>query len=180
MKRIALIIVVAALAACATPRPGAGGTPVRPRLGDILGPSDSDSVLAWYSGIKQLPATELARELEVARTAFQRQPGDVTRVRYALALAAVGRGVDTGKAQELLDPLVKDRSASLHGLAVLLNSHFAEQRRYDTDLGVAQLKAESVQQKLDSLQQKFDAAQQKLDALKTLEKNMSERREGSK
>lgn len=179
MKRIVPLILAALAAACATARPPAAGAPSKPALANILS-SEADTQLAWFAGLRQVSVGELARELEVARLAFQRQPGDVTRVRYALALTAAGRSGDAAKALEILEPLVKAPAAPLHALAVLLSSHFADQRRLEADLGAAQLKAETVQQKLDTLQQKFDAAQQKLDALKTLEKNMSERREGNK
>lgn len=179
MKRIVPLLLAALAAACATARPPVEGAPAKPALANILA-SEADTLLAWFAGLRQLPVAELARELEVARLAYQRQPSDTTRVRYALALAAAGRSGDATRALEILEPLVKNPAAPLHALAVLLSSRFIDQRRLEADLGAAQLKAETVQQKLDTLQQKFDAAQQKLDALKTLEKNMSERREGTK
>jgi hypothetical protein len=180
MKHIIPFLLAVVIAGCAAPRPGPNGAAAaKPSLDNILA-SEADTLLGRFADLRQMPVAELARELEVARSAFLRQPSDTTRVRFALALAAAGRSGDSAKGIEILEPVVKNPDASLHALAVLLNSRFIDQRRLEVDLGAAQLKAETVQQKLDALQQKFDAAQQKLDALKTLEKDMSERREGKK
>jgi hypothetical protein len=79
-------------------------------------------------------------------------------------------GVPGGEtaALELLEPLVKNPTLSLHGLAFLLAAYIQEQRRLASQL-------QGLQQNVQGLQQNVQGLQQKLDALRTLERSLTER-----
>jgi hypothetical protein len=77
-------------------------------------------------------------------------------------------GNDEVRALDLLDPLVKNPTAPLHGLAFLMAAYVQEQRRLASQV-------HGLQQNAQGLQQNVQALQQKLDALRTLERSLSER-----
>jgi hypothetical protein len=133
--------------------------------------SEVETLIADFQRLRRLPAAELAREQETARLVFNQLRTDSARVRLAMALAAPGGppGEDA-RALELLDPLVKNPAAPLHGLAYIIATHIQDQRRLAGQL-------QSAQQNVHGLQQNIQALQQKLDALMTLERSLTERGE---
>ena len=139
-------------------------------------PSDVDALLAEFVRMRRLSASELVREQEAARQAFMQTRSDAARVRLAMASSVPGSAPgDEGRALELLEPLVKNTSAPLHSLAVLLAAYIHEQRRLSSMAQGLQQNLQGLQQSNQSLQQNVHALQQKLDALRTLERSLSER-----
>ncbi|MCW5603283.1 MAG: hypothetical protein KIT18_01860 [Burkholderiales bacterium] len=125
-------------------------------------PSEHERLLDYYARVKVMPVAELGREHDNVRHAYTASRSDFDRMRLAMILTLPGTAPgNQARGLELLDPLVKNRRASLHGLALLLWGHVQEQRRLES----------SVQ----SLQQNSQALQQKLDALRSLEKSLIER-----
>jgi hypothetical protein len=133
--------------------------------------SEVETLIADFQRLRRLPAAELAREQETARQAFYQLRTDAARVRLAMAMALPGSppGEDA-RALEMLDPVVKNPAAPLHGLAFMIASYIQDQRRLATQL-------QSAQQNAQGLQQNIQALQQKLDALMTLERSLTERGE---
>jgi hypothetical protein len=127
-----------------------------------------DAILSDFERLRRLSPAELAREQEFARQAFSQMRTDGARIRYAMALGAPGTSGGENTALELLDPLVKNPTVSLHGIAVLLAAYIQEQRRLTSQL-------QGLQQQTQGLQQNVQALQQKLDALRTLERSLTER-----
>ncbi|MBI3043449.1 MAG: hypothetical protein HYY78_11580 [Betaproteobacteria bacterium] len=118
--------------------------------------SEADDLLLYYRHVRRLSGAELAREHETARQAYARARSDYNRIRFAMVLALPNTGFsDEGRAQELLEPVSKNPSGSLHGLAYLLGSQLQERRRLDASA---------------------QGLQQKLDALKSLERSLIERK----
>jgi hypothetical protein len=117
--------------------------------------SDIESLLMYFSHLRKLPGAELGREHESARQAYNRARSDFNRVRFAMVLSLPHTAfIDEGRALELLDPVAKNQSAQLRGLAQLLSSHLYEQKRLSANV---------------------QGLQQKLDALKSLERSLSGR-----
>ena len=113
--------------------------------------SDSESLLMYFEYVRKLPAPDLAREHDAVRQLFAESRSDFNRVRYAMVLSVPGAAFgDDARAQEVLDPLLKNPDAALHNVAFVANAQIQEQRR-------------------------GKGLQQKLDALKALEKNLIER-----
>jgi hypothetical protein len=115
-----------------------------------------------------VPPAEIAREQEAARQSFNQNRNDAARMRLAMALAVPGVPGSEAAALEVLEPLVKNPTLSLHGLAFLLAAYIQEQRRLTSQL-------QGLQQNVQGLQQNVHALQQKLDALRTLERSLTER-----
>ncbi len=118
--------------------------------------SDADSLLLYYQHVRKLPGPALAREHDSARQAFARLRSDFNRVRFAMVLALPNTAFnDEGRALELLDPVSNNPNSLLNGLAYLLGAHLQERRRLDASA---------------------QGLQQKLDALRSLERNLIERK----
>jgi hypothetical protein len=127
-----------------------------------------EALLTEFERLRRVPPTEIAREQEAARQVFNQNRSDATRMRLAMALAVPGVPGSEAAALELLEPLVKNPTLSLHGLAFLLAAYIQEQRRLAAQL-------QGLQQNVQGLQQNVQALQQKLDALRTLERSLTER-----
>lgn len=135
--------------------------------------SEVEALVLDFERLRRLSPGELAREQEAARQAFNQSRSDAARVRLAMAVAMPGTAAsEDARALELLEPLVKNPSAGLRGLAVLLSAYIQEQRRLAVQV-------QGLQQNVQGLQQNLVGLQQKLDALKTLERSLSERGEGA-
>lgn len=131
--------------------------------------AEVETLLNEFERLRRLSATEVAREQEAARQAFNQSRSDAARVRFAMTMAVPGfSGNDEPRALDLLDPLVKNTAAPLHGLAFLMAAYIQEQRRLAAQL-------QGLQQSTQGLQQNVQALQQKLDALRSLERSLSER-----
>lgn len=152
-------LIVLALSGCGVLREmEAGGT--EPWVESDMPPpaSDLESLLLYFQHIKRLPAGELGKERDSARQTYTRTRSDFDRVRLAMVLSLPNTSFrDEPRALELLDPVARNRRASLHGLVFLLSAYIHEQKRLD---GNAQ------------------SLQHKLDALKSLERSLSEREQG--
>lgn len=137
--------------------------------------TDVNALLSEFERLRRLSPAELTREQEAARQAFNQTRTDAARVRFAMTLAVPGTSGTEAAALELLDPLVKNPSEPLHGLAFLLAAYIQEQRRLTTQLQGLQQNVQGLQQNVQGLQQNVQALQQKLDALRTLERSLTER-----
>jgi hypothetical protein len=153
--------------------PAPPATPPAPPALQVSRASEVDALLAEFERLRRLPAAELAREQEAARQAYNQSRSDGSRVRLAMAMTVPGiPGSEDLRALELLDPLVKNVTAPLHGLAFLMSAYIQEQRRLASQV-------QGLQQNAQGLQQNVQALQQKLDALRTLERSLSEREAGT-
>lgn len=131
--------------------------------------SEVELLLTEFERLRRLSAAEMGREQEAARQVFNQTRTDNARVRLAMTMAVPGfAGNDEIRALDLLDPLVKNPTAPLHGLAFLMAAYIQEQRRLAVQVY-------GLQQNAQGLQQNVQALQQKLDALRTLERSLSER-----
>jgi hypothetical protein len=145
-------------------------TPAPPLVPDpppVAKPSELETLIVEFERLRRLPAAELAREQESARQAFNASRSDSARMRLAMALAVPGHP-NSEAALEFLDPIIKNSTSPLHGLAFLMAAYLYEQRRLANQV-------QGLQQNVQGLQQNVQALQQKLDALKTLERSLSER-----
>ena len=127
-----------------------------------------DSLLTEFERLRRVSPPELAREQEGARQSFNQTRSDEARMRLAMALALPGGAPTEAAALELLEPLVKNPTLPLHGLAFLLAAYIQEQRRLASQI-------QGLHQNVQGLQQNVQALQQKLDALRTLERSLTER-----
>jgi hypothetical protein len=136
---------------------------------EVLRLQEIDGLLSDFERFRRVPPTELTREQELARQAFNQSRSDAARMRLAMALAVPGAAASNETAAlEVLEPLVKNPTVPLHGLAFMLAAYIQEQRRLSTQL-------QGLQQNVQGLQQNLNALQQKLDALRTLERSLTER-----
>jgi hypothetical protein len=136
------------------------------------------TLLAEYGRLRRLTAPDLAREQEAARQAFAQSRSDAARIQLAMTLTVPGGAAnEEARALELLEPIVKNPTAPLHGLAFLLTAQIQEQRRLIAQVQGLQQNNQGLQQNVQALQQNVQGLQQKLDALRTLERSMSERTE---
>lgn len=125
-----------------------------------------DRLLSYFEQIRKLPASELSRENDTARAAFNRTRSDFDRVRLAMVLSVPNTAIaDDQRASDLLDPVVKNQNSSLHGLALLMNTHLQERRRLESGM--------------QHLQQNVQGLQQKLDALMSLERTLIDREQAT-
>jgi hypothetical protein len=173
-RLIAVCTSSALLAACATTPPGEPVLPVPtdpphvattrpyPWVEDepplpvpILIESGAVRAIEYFSRTRQRPARELRTEYDAVRKAFANSRSDYDRIRLALLLGLPNAPFnDDGQALELLEPLARDSGNEYNGLAQLVATLLAEQRRRT---------------------QQATALQQKLDRIKSLEKEMQQR-----
>jgi len=107
--------------------------------------SDVENLVAYYQQVRRLAPVEFGREHEAARQAYLSSRSDYNRVRLALLLSQPGTAfLDESRALELLDPVARNPSAQLNGLATLLTANLQERKRLDAS-------AQGLQHKLDAL-----------------------------
>ena len=121
-------------------------------------------LLEYCERLNGMPPDEQRREHQAAQAAFERQAGDLQRLRLALVLT-LSRVPwrDDARALQLLgglEAMTADRPSPKRDLALLIQKLVGERQR--------QLREEH--RKVDDLQQKFDALQQKLDALRAIDR----------
>jgi hypothetical protein len=127
---------------------------------------DLERLLSYFEHVRKLPAAELVHESESARAAFMRGRADFDRMRLAILISIPNTALnDDQRAADLLDPLVKNQSSSLHGLALVMSAHLQERRRLETGM--------------QGLQQNVQRLQQKLDALMSLERSLIDREQST-
>jgi hypothetical protein len=150
----------------------------KPATGAETRSSEVDVLLADFERMRRMSPAELTREYDAARLAYGQTRSDASRVRLAMIVTVQGAapGEET-RALEMLEPLVKNPSAALHGLAFLLSAYIHEQRRLAALAQGLQQNVQGLQQSNQTLQQNVHALQQKLDALRTLERALTERGE---
>jgi FtsZ-binding cell division protein ZapB len=146
--------------------------PAEPKANEL------DSLLAEFERLRRLPAAELPREQELARQAFNQSRSDAARVKLAMASSLPGSPPgEEARALELLEPLAKNPTSTLHGLAFMLSAFIQEQRRLAGLAQGLQQNTQMLEKNNQALQQNVHGLQQKLDALRTLERSLSERGE---
>lgn len=146
-----------ALAGCALLRgPEAEVSPAPSEVESAREPgTELERLLDYFQRIRRLATPELGRENDSARVAFTRSRADFDRLRLAMVLSLPNTAFnDDARSLDLLEPVVKNQNAPLHGLALLMSVFVQEQRR---------------------LGQSAQAVQQKLDALKSMERSLIER-----
>ncbi|MFI5444637.1 hypothetical protein [Polaromonas sp. UC242_47] len=114
-----------------------------------------------------LQGTELAQE--IARLGDPALPAD--QLRLAITLTQTRQLYDLVRAQELVQRVLtnsSDDARPLHGLARLLATRFADQRRVEDQL-------DRQNQQLRDLQRRVEQTQDKLDALKEIERSLTSR-----
>jgi hypothetical protein len=147
---------VAALAAGCAPQPTVVVEKTAPGVVRPVPASESDALLGYYQSLRGLSAADLGREHDAARQAYARARSDYNRVRYAMVLTLPGAAFqDDGRALEMLEPVARNPNGQLQPLAHLLATHLQDRKRLDANA---------------------QALQQKLDALRSLERNMIERK----
>ena len=138
--------------------------------------SDADRVLLFYERLRAMKVSELNRELETARQAFESDKSDLNRLGLALLLSYPGTSFrDDSMAIALLNPVVKDKvtgASTLRPLAILLQTELMEIRR-------AEESAQQQAAKLKDEQRRGEALQQKLDAILDMEMKMIEREQNA-
>jgi len=118
--------------------------------------TDTESLLLYFQHVRKLSGAELSREYDAARQTHGRSRSDFNRIRLAMVLSLPNTAFnDDGRALELLEPVVKNPGGQLSGLAYVLSNQLQERKRLDANA---------------------QGLQQKLDALRSLERNMIERK----
>jgi len=106
-------------------------------------PFEAEGLLAYYVMLQRLQSAELAKEYDAVQPLYAKSRTDANRVRLAMLLGMPGTAFnDHGRALETLDPLLRNPSAPLHGVGVMLGAQIQEQKR-----------TQGLQQKLDALRQ---------------------------
>jgi len=141
-----LLLASLLLAACAS-------APEAPS-GDVGG---VPGALAFQRSLASMDALETAR----TRGLLAAQPGNPdARIRLALLLAQTkGNNGDLGRAQSVLEPLLKstdEAARALHPLARLLAEQLAERQRLESQIERQGLQIKEGQRKVQELQEKID------------------------
>lgn len=139
----------------ATPLPHPQVEEEPPSPAPIVVKSGAVRAIQYFAGTRQRPARELRTEYEAVRKSFANTRSDYDRVRLALLLSLPNAPFnDESQALELLEPLSRDAGNEYNGLAQLVTTLLAEQRRRSNQA---------------------TALQQKLDRIKALEQEMQQR-----
>src|SRR3712207_3106997 len=77
--------------------------------------NEIDAPPSDFERLRRLPPVELAREQESARQGFNQLRTENARLRLGMALGVPGLPGTEERALEVLEPLVKNPSSSLHG-----------------------------------------------------------------
>lgn len=153
-----------------------------------------ESLLHWFDYARRLPTSEWTREHERLRQQWGNDKSDFTRLRLGLLLAAPNApGREQARAAPFLEPLTRNadgRDPGLRALAQLVAVDLAERRRLAEELQSTAHQLQSTAQQLQSATQQLQATaqrqkddamrandlEQKLEALKTIEKNLQQRK----
>ena len=132
-------------------------------------PASSDDLLAYAASLRGLNESALAAEAARQR----REPGDMARVKAALALS-LSPQADESEIVALVEPVEKNEGArqDAKAMAGFLHS-IAVERRGLKESATARVRDE--RRTADAQKQRADSLQQKLDALTELEKSLSDR-----
>jgi hypothetical protein len=136
-----------------------------------------------YGRLAALPPGEQARAFQDALTDFEQQPGEVQRLRLALALTLPrASGRDDARVLQLVESIAEtpvDHASPHRDLALVLHRLIGERLRQARD---DQRKAEDTQKRLQSLlverrrqlneeHRKVEDLQEKVDALRTIDRD---------
>lgn len=194
------IITLLLLEACAQhPRPSQGNTAEKGSAGSPPTPGEQaasspvatmipappgESLLEYAGRFADMSSEMQKKELsQLAQNSTRNRNDFNSRMKAALVYALPGSRVrDTGKAQILLDDLLREKTldSEKRALADILKDLLAENNKYAQKTHDEQKRADTLQQKLEASQQRADALQQKLDDLKSIEKTMIDRDAGTR
>lgn len=122
-------------------------------------------MLAYAERVRVMPPAELTQEAARLGDAASAE----TQVQLSLVLSQLRQLSDLIRAQELLARVLGNADAqSLHPLARLLASRYAEQRRLEEQL-------EKQNQQLRDVQRRLDQTNERLEALKAIERSLTSR-----
>lgn len=178
MRNAAIALMALALAGCSTLER------FFPRTTEPATTAAQGSELAGYlASLRGLGEARLASEAARQRDAATREPGDVARVKAAIALSLAPHA-DEAEVLALVEPVAARASAptEVRGMASFLQAMALERRRLresaaaaGTHLREERHAREAEKQRADALQERAAQLQQKLDALSDLEKSLSNR-----
>ena len=160
------------MAGCAAPdRLAATDAPATPAA-STASKSTAEDLLAYLARIRG--SSDAALAAEAARQ--RREPGDLARVKAALALSLSAQSDDADIAS-LVDPVTHRESADrdVRSMAAFVHALAAERRRLRENAAAAQGRARDERRLAESQKQRADALQAKLDALTQLEKSLADR-----
>lgn len=177
MRILALALLLAALAGCSVI------DRVMPKAAEPAAAARGSELMDYLASLRGLGESRLAAEAARQREAAAREPGDVARVKAAIALSLVPRA-DEAEVLALVEPVAGRSSApaEVRGMASFLQAMAQERRRLResaaaaaTHLREERHAREAEKQRADALQERAAQLQQKLDALSDLEKSLSNR-----
>jgi len=178
MRIAALALLALALAGCSTidrlmPRTTEPGTAAAP----------ASELADYLASLRGLGESRLAAEAARQREAAAREPGDVARVKAAIALSLAPHA-DEAEVLALVEPVAAKASApaEVRGMASFLQAMAQDRRRLResaaaaaTHLREERHAREAERQRAEALQERAAQLQQKLDALSDIEKSLSNR-----
>ena len=178
MRIAAVAFLALALAACSAIER------LAPRPSEARAAAAQGAELSGYlASLRGLGESRLASEAARQREAAVREPGDVARVKAAIALSLAPHA-DESEVLALVEPVAARASApaEVRGMASFLQAMAQERRRLRESAAAAatHLREErhardAEKQRADALQERAAQLQQKLDALSDLEKSLSNR-----
>ncbi|QJR10245.1 hypothetical protein DSM104443_01299 [Usitatibacter rugosus] len=181
LKYLGTLLLAATLGACSVlPESSTSTTaPPPPRP-----PSTADELVAYLARLRDLDDTGLTLEATRQREFIKQQPGEVSRLKLALALSALQS--EESEILMLVEPLAREPKGidpDVRAMASFLQHQTVERRKLKETAAAAGTKAkddrralESQRQRADTLQERNAQLQQKLDALTNLEKSLSGRK----
>ncbi|HEX3098145.1 MAG TPA: hypothetical protein VHQ02_10530 [Usitatibacter sp.] len=146
-------------------------------------PAQGSELAAYVASLRGASESRLASEAARQREAAAREPGDVARVKAAIALSLAPHA-DESEVLALVEPVAARASApaEVRGMASFLQVMAQERRRLRESAAAAATHLreerhgrEAERQRADALQERAAQLQQKLDALSDLEKSLSNR-----
>ena len=183
MKRLAVALLALLLAACSVLEGAAPGLAL-----PGAGRSAADDLALYLGELHGMSEAGLVTEAARQRELAARGPGDVARVKAALALSLVAHS-DEAQILALVEPVAAGRKApeEVRAMASFLQAIAMERRRLresaaaaGTRLREERRSREQEKQRADALQERAAQLQQKLDALSELEKSLSDRQPPSR
>ena len=162
--RLAAILLLASVAACAAFDPAAEQTVA---VDEIIGSALSAA---------RAPSGEQKAVLARAQKEFAKDPSDANRLRVATLLAVLPSPLrNDAKAMELLDPVANAGAAGFGRYAALLSAQVAERQRLARELD-QRAKSEKEREQADKERDKREEAlRQQLEALRSIERGILER-----
>jgi hypothetical protein len=178
MRVAAMALLALALAGCSAidrllPRPAQPATQA----------AQGTELADYLASLRGLGESALAAEAARQREAAAREPGDLARVKAAIALSLAPRA-DEAEVLALVEPIAARASApaEVRGMASFLQAIAQDRRRLRESAAAAATRLreerharDAEKQRADALQERATQLQQKLDALSDLEKSLSNR-----